>query len=701
MKRTAAFLYRYPFLMFLLFLFAAYLPVFLPFFHLKNDLITQNLPTRYVISEGLYSGYFPWWNPYIHYGIPQYGDMNNGFWNPVLWVIAKTVGYSVYTITWEEMFYLLIGGWGMYKLIKDLFTKDVALLTGLAYMCCGYAIGHLQHFIWITGVAFFPYVLLFFLRVNKNPVIKNFIGGGISVFFFAASTHPGLIIGAAYFFLFAIVFIYLFRKTVAKEYCSTKFWLINFLFLVFACVCSLVVIVSNLEVIQHISRGNKVSLGEALLHPTTLQSYLSLVFPLAVHKSDFFNTDISMRNVFGGIGLIAGLFFYFKNTNRRIILYSLIPFLFFILLASGGWFKTFAWKVLPFTGFVRLNGEFTYFSLLILFLMAAAGLDSLLKQRNYKTNASKFCNWFILFFVGTAVVSLILIFITKSSVIFSGINGGGKVFIKSVIDNLSFTDLFFIQSLVMAISAWLIKKFISSPAYSLFFIAANLIFTTWLCLPFTGLGMKSKKEIQQTINASQKGIQIQELVPVNQIQFISVEDKNELMLLSSYSKKIGHPEKESYPVELSSSADYFNDTALTNFINRQGWMFLSTDTTIDALTDFSDSSISVSQAGPGDIRCTVNRGIYKYLILLQNNYPYWHVSIDKMHVRHFTAFKTFIAIPLPYEKNRVQITFNPQPIKKALWVNVVILLLFGIVLSREKWRNKKLFKEFFLSWLYR
>lgn len=692
MKRTAAFLYRYPFLLFLLFLFVAYLPVFLPFFHLKNDLITQNLPSRYVISESLYSGYFPWWNPYIHYGIPQYGDMNNGFWNPVLWLIAKTVGYSVYSITWEEMFYLLIGGWGMYKLIKDLFTKDVALLIGLSYMCCGYAVGHLQHFIWITGLAFFPYVLLFFLRANKKPVLKNFIGGDISVFFFIASTHPGLIIGAAYFFLFAIAFIYLFRKTIAKEYYSNKFWLINIILLIAACLCSLVVIVSNLDVLQHISRGNKVSLEETLLHPTTLQSYFSLLFPLPVHKSDFFNTDISMRNVFGGLGLIAGLFFYFKNINRKVILFSLITLIFFILLASGGWFKTFAWKALPLTGFVRMNGEFTYFTMLILFLVGAAGLDHILKQENHKITISRFCNWLTLFFATTTAVSLIIIFTAKSSVIFSGISGSGKTFIKSAVDNLTFTDLLFIQSLLMTASTWLIKKFISIPAYSLLFICLNLILTTWLCLPYTGLGMKSKKEIQQTINASGKGIQLQDLNPVNQTQFIPVEDKNELMLLSSYSKKIGSPEKESYPVQLKTSADYFNDTTLRNFINRQSWMFLSTDTTINALTDFSDSSISISQAGPGEIRGTVNKGIYKYLILLQNNYPYWHVSIDKMHVKHFTAFKTFIAIPLQYEKNRVRISLNPQPIIIALWINIAVLLICGIILSKEKWRNKNLFK---------
>ena len=157
MKKTAAFLTAHPFLIFVLFLFAAYLPVFLPFFHIKNDLITQNLPTRFVISESLYSGYFPWWNPYINFGNPQYGDMNGGYWNPFLWLIAKTWGYNIWSITLEEMFYVLIGGYGIYALCKEMsFTKFTAIIAGLSYMSSGYILGHLQHFVWITGTAFFP-----------------------------------------------------------------------------------------------------------------------------------------------------------------------------------------------------------------------------------------------------------------------------------------------------------------------------------------------------------------------------------------------------------------------------------------------------------------------------------------------------------------------------------------------------------------
>ncbi len=679
-------------MLFALFLFIVYLPVFLPFFHLKNDLINQNLPTRFVISESLYSGYFPWWNPYIHYGIPQYGDMNNGFWNPILWVIAKTVGYSVYTITLEEMFYLLIAGWGMYKLLKELFSKDIALVTGLAYLCCGYAVGHLQHFIWITGVAFFPYVLLYFIRANKNPIVKNFIACGISVLFFTSSTHPGLIIGASYFFLFALFFIYLFRHSVTKELYLKKFLLKNSLLLLISCLCCTVVIVSNFEMLEYISRGNKLSLDESLLSPTTLQSYISLLFPLPVHKTDFFNTDISMRNVYGGIAMLIGLIFYFKKINKKIILFTLLPLLFFVLLASGGWFKTLAWKFLPYTGYVRMNGEFTYFVLLILFLISAAGLHSLLQKNNFKQLLITPVNWLFVLPLVTAVVSLILVFTFHSSIIFSVIGNSGKFFIKSVFENLSFADLFFIQSIILLLSVWFIKKYKFNFTSSFFILCINLIITTWLCLPYTGLGMKSKKEMQQVINSTPKGIQKQELTTINQTKLIEPENKREYIMLSSFSKKIGNPEMEDYPVQLKSNAEYFADSSLTNFINQQAWLFLSSDTLINASTNFDSSNIKVIENGPGKIKCSINNSGYKFLVLLQNDYPHWRVSIDGEKIIHATAFKTFITVPVPKGNHLVEFNFTPKPVKIAFWINISVLILLAILLSVKSIRNKKLFK---------
>ncbi|HEX7844319.1 MAG TPA: YfhO family protein, partial [Chitinophagaceae bacterium] len=679
--------------LFLLFLLVAYFPVLLPFFHLKNDILTQNLPTRFVFAESLYSGYEPFWNPFLHYGNPQYGDMNNGFWNPVQWLIGATTGYNIYSITFEELFYILIGGWGMYKLSKEFFNKNIALITGLAYICCGYITGHLQYLCWITGTAYFPFVLLYFIRINKHPLIKNFLWGGIAVFLFVASTHPGLIIGAAYFFAFALLIIYFNRKGFAEELYHQKFWLMNLLFLFIGCALSLVVIVSNVDVLQYISRGDKVSLEQTLWAPTTIQSYISTLLPLPVHKSGFFNTDIGMRNVYIGLAHFVGLILLFRYANRKILLSIFIPLLFFILLSAGGYFKTIAWNFLPFIGYVRLNGEFTYFVILILLFAGAAGLScSLSNNVDDRKKILSILKWCCL---AIAVVVVLLSVTTRSSIVFVETIPGGsfKSNIKSVVDNLSIWDLFFLQAVIQLFCLYLLRKWIANKKRLLTILCLNLAIITWLTLPFTGLGMMSKKDVQSIINVFPRGISTQPLVAINEAEYISPADESQFLLIASYSKKIGNPQPDQYPVQLRSNVNFIRDTTLFRYINKQPFIFLSSDTVINSITNYDSATIHVIRSGPGYTKCIVKNDNSKWLTLLQNNYPYWEVKVDGNIVNHYTGFKTFISVPITAGEHTVEFSFEPRTIKTAMWVNLALLILSLTLLRTTGIANKRLFKR--------
>ena len=79
-------------LLFVAVLFIAYLPVSTFLFFIKNDAFTGYFPPKFFMSESIKAGYLPLWNPYINYGIQQYGDLRSGFWSPVTGVIASTAG---------------------------------------------------------------------------------------------------------------------------------------------------------------------------------------------------------------------------------------------------------------------------------------------------------------------------------------------------------------------------------------------------------------------------------------------------------------------------------------------------------------------------------------------------------------------------------------------------------------------------------
>jgi hypothetical protein len=693
MKKAAALLYKHPFGLYTLFLVIAFLPVLLPFSHLKNDLITQNLPTRFVISESLYSGYFPWWNPYINFGIPQYGDMNTGFWNPMIFIISKTVGYNIYTITIEELVYILLGGWGIYKLSVEFFSKEAALVSGIAYMACGYTVGHLQHFCWITGIAFFPYVLLFYVRALKNHSAKNFIGGAFAFFFFVAASHPGLIIGAIYFVLFAILFIFTNRNGVCQIIYIKKFWLITATFFVIGILMSAVVIISDLDVLRYVSRGMEISEHEMLMNPTTFQSYLSLIVPLSVNKSSFFMTDISMRNVYFGLAGIFGTIVFFKNANAKILQVVLPALLFFALLSAGGAFKLFFSQLFPLIRYVRMNGEFNYFVILIFIFSSTAGLHTYINKKN-DHQIKSFLYILTWIFIGLIISSLLIMWI-ENDTLFPLVNKNQtsiKHNIKYIIDSLTFWQLMIIGSLLQLITILVIRKIKTSNWLVMSALCANLILNTWLILPFTGLGERSKKEFDDLINRSEKGIHIPELVPLNETIYLDSALSGDLWLIASYSKKIGFKE-ELYPIQLKTNKSFFTDAGLVNFIASQPYIFLSKDTVIGKQTSTitADTAINILSFEPGYIKALVSNKDFSYITLLQNNYPYWRVKINAVEARHFTGFKTFITAPLTKGNSIVEFYFDPKPIRIACWVSIFFASLGIAILFNRKWRDKSFF----------
>jgi hypothetical protein len=687
LRKVIVILYKRPFFLLTLFLVVAYFPVFLPLFHLKNDLISQNLPTRFVISESLYSGYFPWWNPYINFGIPQYGDMNNGFWNPLMWLIAKTVGYNIWAITYEEMFYILIGGWGIYKVVRELgIEKGVAIISSLAYMSCGYTVGHLQHFCWVTGTGFFPYVVLFFLKINKNPIVRNFILGAMSVFLFVSSTHPGLVIGSAYFFLFALVAVFVFRRNATSKFYRPKLLLTNLNFFILASIFSIGVVISDLDVLGHISRGSKLPLRESLLDPTSFQCYLSLLFPLAVNKSSFFATDVSMRNVFIGMASLAGVIFTFQYFNKKILGFLAFAMAFFIFLAAGGIFKTVCYYALPFVGYVRLNGEFVYFVLVIAILAGAFGLQQLVVDDKFKKFMRRLLGFLIILSLLTTITGVLVILLSHNSAVYAVTwnNHNFKWSIKALIDRITFGDLLLVSALILLITLLLIRINLSSTRKIAAIVIVNLVINTWFTLPFTGLGMKSKGQINNEMTQFARGIFPQELQALYKTKFLDSNLKGQFIMLGSYSKKIGYPNEEQYPVELKSTQNFFGDSVLFRFISHQSYVFLSTDTTSTSETNFDPTSIEITKFAPGYLHVSVNNSKYKFITFLQNDYPYWQTFVNDKIVKHHTGFMTFISVPIEPGRNEVDFVFNPMPVKKAVIVNGGILLLaLASLLSRR------------------
>jgi hypothetical protein len=128
-----------PYLLLLVILLIAYLPVSTLHFALKNDAFSDNFPNKFFLSESLHSGFLPLWNPYLNFGFPVYADPGFAFFNPITWFFAGIIGYNAYSLTVEVLVYIYLAGVSMYRLGRHLrFTITTAIAISAMYMCSGF-----------------------------------------------------------------------------------------------------------------------------------------------------------------------------------------------------------------------------------------------------------------------------------------------------------------------------------------------------------------------------------------------------------------------------------------------------------------------------------------------------------------------------------------------------------------------------------
>ena len=674
---------------FLLILFVAYLPVSTFLFFIKNDAFSGYFPPKFFMSESLHAGHLPLWNPYINYGIPQYGDMSSGYWSPLTWLIAATTGYNAYTFTIEILIYIFIGGIGMYKLCRYFNLQNkVRFIAAVAYMCCGYNVAHLQHFNWLSGAAFLPWCMWAYLLLQQNFSIKNILQCALLLYLFISSAHPGIAIGAFYFFITLLLYLF-FKREDQNSFSARikKLVFVNSLLIVILLVLSIGMIAGYLDIIPYFSRGSKVMLEQSLKAPTTSQSWISALLPLSTTKNDsFFSTDISMRNIYFSLTLL--LFFilslFQKHYWQKFFLVTGIAFL---LLSSGGIFKTFAYKFIPLIGYVRLNGEFVIFSLLCFIILACIELNRFItEEKEFKGKIKWIYYAFEITIFACIVFGLYKTINTHLGFLYSNISSqnGLSSKLKALIDAITFYDALWLQGIIQLFLLWGIKFCLREKQWNLLvkIVIADMVIATLLSLPFTGVGQASVAEVQHVLNKSPKGIPIPALQPVTKNDTISIYEKGLVGDWSLYNKQIGVAREVPYPIRLNNTIKYLNIIQINSYLDFTKNDFLFTTNT--------------NNAKPGIISFTGNKIAFTLsdadtglVVYQQAFYPHWFYNNGKEKKEVLQYQTSFMSIPITKGENKIELTFEPSKVKTGMLVSlvmfcvIVLLLLFNPAFIRR------------------
>jgi hypothetical protein len=663
-------------------MFVAYLPISSFMFFLKNDAFGGYFPSKFFISEALHSNDFPWWNPYINFGLPQYGDMNSGFYSPFTWFFAAFFTYNAYTFTAELLLYLILAGIGMYQLCRSFkFTKTVSYIAGFSFMCSGYMVGHLQHFNWISGAAFLPWCLWGYNQLINNFSLKNNIVCALIFYLFLSSAHPGMIIGAIYFFAAYIIFFFLNKKKEeqqsfrAKSFIKKNAWMIGLLLLL-----SIGMMVGYSDIVPFITRGKKIDNLDAIVNPFNLQSLISLLTPMATMKADdFFKTDISMRNFYFGITLLMFFIFALKQQKNNFQKFFLFAGIFFLLLSLGGITKYIFYNTLPLIGFVRLPGEFMVFVILCFILFAAFSLNKFIIEKSSPEEFHfKVFNWTKLILLAFLAIGIIGIIITQKSIIFNGLGifsfPGITGKLKFIVDHISIFDALILQGFIQLGFLNSVRTHVKRRTYKelIKVCAVEMIVITLFNVPFTGAGQASVSEVQAALHKSPAGIPNPYDLPVYRNSHDETQNYTKVLgNWSFYNKQIGSEVKADYPIELNTSRIVFKDSI--SVFSYKPYLFCTNDSLIEKLkvNSFKSSMIDI----------TVYTKDADTLVYQQNIYPYWNCIINGENVKPIAYGGVFNAVKLSPGKNNIKFFFVSKPIETSFTISKYIMLLCLLYLA--------------------
>lgn len=661
-----------------LFLGIAYLPLSSLRFAVKNDALRENFPPKYFFSAALHSGHWPLWNPYINFGLPAYADPGFAFWHPLTWIFGG-FGYQVWVLSIEILVFIWLGGIFMYRLGRYLqHSRLTAFLMGALFMCCGFFTGNLTHTNFLTCAAFLPLAIHTFLQLQDTFTPKRLFLATGSFYLLVAGGHPAIPIGMIYFLVTLLIALILTSGKTKRRSELIRTFRINIPLLLAVMALTTPIWLSWLEIWPYFDRSSPVHQQDFEETGFTVNSWLSFLFPFStMAKTTLFGTDRSMRSgyfSFIGLALLLPVLFGKKNRLQIVFLCGAIVML---ILSLGGPFKSSIYSHLPMLRFIRTNGEYRIFTLFSFIIILSWPLEALWRKkgetRSNKSNPSTSIQPILTVFGLLAITAVIIAAATIRTTATPQLNPAGNGLIdriKAGLDTLPFSKAMLIDAAILLtfIATWfLLRNRISSRYLITALVLTDLAVHCWLSLPVTGIQRRSPATIQHLLDDAPPGIPKPTLMP------LATNDRPELQLIvgcwSYYSKQPGTPIDGDYPVVLRTTAAYF-DSHWPDSLNRRPFLFLAHSPTPPAIETYSPTTIAI----------TATTTQPDTLILLQNNFPGWHTSLDGHPCPHLQPYEAFISIPLPAGKDNekgnhhIEFHFTPGHLKIYLLISLATLL---------------------------
>ncbi len=679
---------------------------------LKWDILDGYLPGHYFISECLRNNIFPLWNPYQQLGFPIYADLINTNY-PVNMLLARLFPYTNVTFHVLFIIYLIIAGWGAYKLSGQLGIIDkVAVLTGVAYPLSGYFTGNAQHMQFIIGASWLPYAVLYFLKLSKEGKFKNLLCFVIFTYLLITGGYPPIAILLAYICAVLYVWYVISYLKNKKSGNALGYSLRCFTAAVMLFVLCAGMLISIKQSAPFVNRFGGLQYDTAIINPFTPASLISVISPLtpAVH-SGLFKTDLSMNNLyFGTIMLMLIVYSLFRKHNPKSIL-LLFAGVFILIISFGqyGFIHKFLYNYVPLFDKFKHLSNLRIFS--ILFFLLYAGIQVSDNDPLQNANFDFFRRAYYLF-----IASILLLFIGSASVIIyrAVVYVDFQPTMKSLLADYGiFGPLCLQTALILLINLLFVYVILIKQKTHLLFrvilfmLALEAVVFTQINAPYTVIAKFSPLEIRDFLRHRPKGFPLPDHHKLSENTEQSVSFIPLIYNTNIYAKTVspyvrypfaldGYMKLEQDSVLFQHSINnrllYFADSVLpvsrlnnlrNNIINENIKYAFVDDSVFNRfikgrnMHSSANRHIEVTLLSPQRIVFNTYTDIPQFAVLLQNSYPGWNVMIDKEKASYHTVNYTLMGVEVPPGKHTITFEYSN---KLYFYLTIISFVLFAVLI---------------------
>ncbi len=628
------------------------------------------LPWKHFITECLWNGAWPLWNPSILHGFPQGGDP--GTWYPVSWLFALPGRYDLTAMNAEYLFHLWFAGMGFRLLALRLaMPRATALALAACYMFSGLMLGNAQHIGWVVSAAWTPWVLAALLHLYRRPGPVGAAALALALAMSLAGGYVGMFIVQGYL-LAGLAVAGIARRWRQGGAAAVRPWaghlaLAALLFVPAAAA----VLASSTELAAHVDRGAGLrpdaTVTGVLNGSLPPKALLTFFVPLLTGVADpaFFGRDLALVNcTIGLLPVMAVLYGMVHRPGRRYLVF-LVAGVAMLMLAIGEDLPFRRWAYhLPLLDLFRFPTIFRMFA--ILFLLLAAG-------EVLRTPPHRAGGWWRWLAAGAIVMAAI------AGAQWAGHGAGALRLVPRYGPDAfhaaaSLSDRLLlgcgVGAVVLGAAAWACRARAPVTAWALpVLIMADATVAARLCAPDTVRHTgATTAQVDAFIAACPPTVPLPPLDrPLSAVDDTTLRHNMLWRNLAMFHKL---PTGDGWsPYHLLAHAAARGEGAIDAVQDRPLAYW-------DGPAD-TGATVHGVAAGVGMFAFRASSVSGGTLALLQNRYPGWRATVNGARVPVHVHRTAFMAVELPPGAHEVCWEFRPRPVRAAAWTSVLAWCVLG------------------------